>query len=359
MTARVGLLSLRPLDRAIRNAQHVTAREVLARLPADRFAVVAPGGGDVDPRLAAAPHVRLLDLGRRLRTARLVRAGLARDVHVLLHPNPDRHDARVERVLRSVRPGLGVAVHVVLAAEEARWEPAAFATLRRQVRDAALLTANSDHVGDTVEAAFGRRPVTVPGGVDLEVFRPTGAPPQEPFVVGVVGSFQARKRHDLVLEAARRLPGARFWVVGAGPGPLRPWFEEEVRSRGLRNVDVLEPVAPAELARRLAGSHALFHPSEHEGAPQVVVQAQACGCVPVARASTRPPTVAQGESGSLGGDDEALLAALERLAADRALRERLRAGGLTAASSRSWDVVAARWSDLLWETFSGRARASA
>jgi glycosyltransferase involved in cell wall biosynthesis len=239
----------------------------------------------------------------------------------------------------------------VLSAERERWEPESLGVLERHVREADLLAAISPYVAATVETSFRRRPVVVEDGVDLGVFRPAEAAPPPPLRVAVVGSFQPRKRYDLVLEAAGRLPDARFWCVGAGPSPLRASVEAEIPRRGLRNVEVVEPMARDALARRLAASHVLFHPSEHEGAPHAVLQAQACGCVPVARSTYDPPTVVDGRSGALAADDAGLLRRLEGLAADPSAVARLREGALAEAARRSWDVVAARWSALLLEAF--------
>jgi glycosyltransferase involved in cell wall biosynthesis len=347
----VGLLSLRPMDAGIPNAQHLTAREIVARLPAERFRVHAFARCDPDPRLVGAPQVRLRRLPRRGRSLRLRMATLHPAVDVLLHPNPDPFDDRIERFARRMRPRLRVAVHVVTTVRSDLWAADAWAILTRQMATAHLLTANSAHVADTVEAALGRRPVVVEAGVDLEVFRHEAAQPRSPVVVASVGSFQANKRPDLVLEAARRHPEVRFWMAGAGPGPLRSQVEDTVARERLGNVAVLDPMPQRDLARRLAASHVLFHPSDHEGAPQAILQAQACGCVPVARSTWRPPTVHDAENGLLAEDDEGLLRAVDRAVGDERIRERLRERAIEEARHRSWDTVVARWAELFWSAF--------
>jgi|GEM_PF-744708 len=343
------LLTLRHMDGANRNAQSLTARAILPRLPTDRFAVTAFCEDWPDPCLALAAHVRVHRLPRRLRTASIVLRARLDGTSVLFHPQADRYDTRIDRLLALSGRRHLLVVHVVLSVDPPHASDDYLRHVGDQIGRAALLTANSDHVADGVERRFGRRPLTVENGVDLGVFRPQpDVPPISPVMtVAVVGSFQPRKRHDLVVAAARRLPQVRFWCAGSGPGPERAPLESLLRAEGVLNVEILDPMSSTALAKRLARSHVLFHPSDHEGAPQVLLQAQACGCVPVARRVYRPPTIRDGVSGVLCDDDEGLLAALEGLPGDPGRWMRLRAAGLEEAASRSWDDVAGRWAILL------------
>jgi glycosyltransferase involved in cell wall biosynthesis len=343
---RTHVLSLRSVDAANLNAQHVTTREILCRLPPDRFRVTAFVDGTPDARLADREHVRLVPLARRGRTLRCLRTAVADPPDLLLHPNPDVYDTRIERLLQWLRPSVGLAVHVVLTVDPERTPARDVERLRRQVARARVLTANGTGVADSVEATLGRRPLVVANGVDRSVFRAAPAAPTAP-VVAVVASFQARKRHDLVLEAAFRHPEVRFWCAGAGPGPLRASIEASIRERGLRNVAVLDAMPQPALATRLAASTVLFHPSEHEGAPQVALQAQACGCVPIVRRAYCPPSLAYASEELTADDDPGLLERLDAVLRDPALLARHRDAGLRAADEHSWDRIAPRWAGLL------------
>jgi glycosyltransferase involved in cell wall biosynthesis len=351
------LLDLHAADASILNPQHVTSREILTRLPPERYRVRVYARGETWPRWRTATHVEVRPLPRKRQSLRLLWDSLRHPPDVLFQPNPDKYDAFVEKPLLRFRKRVRLVVHLVLSVDPRRLGPETMGHLRRQVERADLLTANGPAVVRTTRDAFGREPVLMLEGVALDAFRARdpGASRRARPVVAAVGSFQPRKRYDLFLEAAAARPDADFWCVGAGPGPQRAWVESEIARRGLRNVRIDEPMSPADLGRRLAESDVLFHPSEHEGAPQVVLQAQATGCVPVVRASTLCPTVEPSADGESADDDAGLLRALGALLDDRARLERLSRAAVESARRLSWDVVAKRWDDLLWSTFRGAA----
>ena len=95
--ARVTVLDLHRADPDVSNAQHLTARQILTRLPEARYRVRAyaalgrpPAVGRGVPRSGARPA----------RAPPYASHPLARDVRsppdLLFHPNPDRYDGRIE-----------------------------------------------------------------------------------------------------------------------------------------------------------------------------------------------------------------------------------------------------------------------
>jgi glycosyltransferase involved in cell wall biosynthesis len=133
------------------------------------------------------------------------------------------------------------------------------------------------------------------------------------------GRLVPEKGLRALLRALRELRGAR--LVIAGDGPLRAELERAAAASDGR-LAVLGRVAPAELARLLAGARALVLPSEWpENAPLAALEALAQG-VPVVAAAIGgiPELVRDGENGRLvpPGDAGALAAALAALLGDRA-----------------------------------------
>src|ERR1700686_298841 len=57
-------------DEANTNAQNLTAKEVVSRLPEDRFRVVLLGDGAPDPRILARKNTEILQYSRHGNTAR-------------------------------------------------------------------------------------------------------------------------------------------------------------------------------------------------------------------------------------------------------------------------------------------------
>jgi glycosyltransferase involved in cell wall biosynthesis len=185
-------------------------------------------------------------------------------------------------------------------------------------------------------------------GAEERVFQP-GWTPVEPFTALFVGKLIPLHGLETILEAARLTPEVPFRVVGSGqldavlsdrPANVMhvPWVEYERLSGELHRAGcALGIFGTSDKARRVI--------------PNKAFQALACG-TPLVTADT--PAVREllvdGESALLvpPGDAEALADALRRLAADRALAERLAAGGLAAYREHAGeDVLGKRWRGLL------------
>jgi glycosyltransferase involved in cell wall biosynthesis len=128
--------------------------------------------------------------------------------------------------------------------------------------------------------------------------------------------------------AALRERDSRWQLTIAGDGPLR----EEIRARATalgvdQAVALLGEIANGpDLWSLYRDSHVFLHVSYTEGLPQVLFEAQAAGVPIVATAvGGVPDAIAHGRTGLLiaPGDAAAAIEAVQRLADDRGLRERL------------------------------------
>ena len=99
-------------------------------------------------------------------------------------------------------------------------------------------------------------------------------------VVLCLARIAAPKRHDLLLEAWKRvaMPGAVLLIAGDGPG--RPACERRARALALEGVRFLGD--RRDVARLLAASDLLVLPSDREGLPLTVLEAMAGGLSVVA-----------------------------------------------------------------------------
>jgi glycosyltransferase involved in cell wall biosynthesis len=137
----------------------------------------------------------------------------------------------------------------------------------------------------------------------------------------------------------------RWRLVVCGEGPL----EEELRARlealGLQSHARLTGYVPHDngLAELYRESHALLHVSWTEGVPQVLFEAFAAG-LPVVATAVGGVAEAAGNAALLvgPGDPAQPAAALERLAADPALRARLAEAGLERVRGHTIEAEAAR-----------------
>ncbi len=175
-----------------------------------------------------------------------------------------------------------------------------------------------------------------------------GVPPEAP-VFGLVARIQARRRFDLLLDAAAALakaaPQARIVVIGRGTHQAEI-LEEPARRMGLQ--DVLRPVGYAEgedYVAALADLDGLIYlvPGT-DGSCRTVREAMAMGLPVVAtRRGILPELVEDSVTGFLVDETpESLSGALARLAADPALRARLGAEARRSALARFDPAAVAR-----------------
>jgi glycosyltransferase involved in cell wall biosynthesis len=213
-------------------------------------------------------------------------------------------------------------------------------------------------VDDGVEP--GRIAVAPATGVDLRTFR-TGTAEEragvrgelgiaaEEFVVGFVGRIEAEKGiRDLgaALEQLRENDGGPVRCLLIGRGSLlhevSTW-----RGKGLR-VTAVPPQPHAAVARYYRAMDAMVlasrtMPAWKEQFGRVLVEAMASGVPAIGSDSGAIPEVL-GDSGLVfpEGDARALAAALERVRADSALREKLSQGGGVRVRDQFSDAAVAR-----------------
>jgi glycosyltransferase involved in cell wall biosynthesis len=160
-----------------------------------------------------------------------------------------------------------------------------------------------------------------------------------------VGRIDPEKNPLLLLDIVEGLRSndPRWRLAVVGDGPLREEMDRAVAERGLGSaVDLLGYVPNGEaLWDVYRSSNAFLHVSLTEGAPMVFFEAESAGLPIVA-------TDVGGVSAALGGGERGLLvpprdapaaiAALERLAADREVRERLIRDGLEHATANTTEA---------------------
>jgi glycosyltransferase involved in cell wall biosynthesis len=173
------------------------------------------------------------------------------------------------------------------------------------------------------------------------------------FTVGFLGGMRPWHGLPLLAEAFARLhahwPWTRLLAVGDGPG--RGGFEAALSAHGVRHVaELTGAVAPDEVPGLLASMDAAVAPYDPQPhfyfSPLKVYEYMAAGLPVVASGVGQVAhAIRHEETGLLcpPGDATSLAEALGRLAADRALRERL---GATARrhvlAEHTWEAVAER-----------------
>ena len=260
-------------DESNTNAQNLTVKEVVSRLPPDQFRVILLGDGAPDPRIRARENTEILPCHRHGNTVRWLTRLLTSKVDIYFFPRQGPLDSLFLFFRRSLGLPIALVTYIVMALDEI---PVG-ATMARSIREADCVIGNSHYVSQTVRDRFLVETGTIYDGIDPQIFHPPtdrrGG--KTKLTVLYVGSFQARKRVDLVIREAVNWPSADFRLVGKG--------EEEQRCRalvnqlGCRNITFVGHLSQHGVAEEMRNADLFLFPSVMEGHPQVLGQAASCG----------------------------------------------------------------------------------
>jgi glycosyltransferase involved in cell wall biosynthesis len=186
---------------------------------------------------------------------------------------------------------------------------AAIARLRRwDIATASRPTiylANSTAVAERIRRHYGKPARVCHPPVDVEFFAPAPIPRGD-FLLAV-GALVPYKRHEIAIEAARRV-GRRLLLVGGGP------LESRLRALAPPSVEILPHRGPEELRELYRTCAAYLQPGE-EDFGMAAVEALACGSPVVALARGGASDIVRDEeNGVLYEEDsvEGLTRAIDR-----------------------------------------------
>jgi glycosyltransferase involved in cell wall biosynthesis len=244
--------------------------------------------------------------------------------------------------------------------------PAMQTLLRRVLARCSLVIANSRSVAADARKSLPRCPpvTAIHNAVDTDIFAPhgpaldlaglSGLPPPQPGAlrVGLVATFAHWKGHDVFLKAAASVLDHQFYIVG---GPIyatggSQWSLDDLRARA-KALGLADRVGftgfVEDVPAAMRGLDVVVHTStEPEPFGLVIVQAMACGRPVIVTATGGAGELISPEENALAvpaGDSAALVRAIERLAVEPTLRQRLAMAGRAHAERHfSRAVMAAR-----------------
>jgi glycosyltransferase involved in cell wall biosynthesis len=328
------------------NAQNLTVKEIVSRLPDDQFRVVMICSGTPDSRIAARKNTKLLPYYKHGNTAQLLVRGLLSRPDVYFYPRQGPLDKAVFAIRKKLGLRMAIVTHIVMVMNDATAVGSA-----RSILEGDAVFANSDYVAQTVQRKFGIRAGTIHNGIDRRFFFPANESVPEGngqrTTVLYAGSFQARKRVEMVIQQASRWPDVNFRLVGRGE--TESACRELAKQLGCRNISFLGLQTQAQLGEEMRGAHVFLFPSILEGHPQVLGQAAACGLPAVTMNAYRPDYVVNGQTGFLVESDQELSEKLDTLLRDMPLRRSMAAAAVRHSMKFDWDRSAERWADVFRE----------
>jgi glycosyltransferase involved in cell wall biosynthesis len=211
----------------------------------------------------------------------------------------------------------------------------------------------------------GRPVVHIPNGIDVpdpDLLASGRSLHDVPFHIAYVGRIeQAQKRVFLLPRILRRLRdlGVPVELSLVGDGPDRAELASRFREEGvLEGVRMHGALSHDEVYGVYAQAHATLMPSSSEAMPCVPIEAQLCGSVPVASflPGVTDTIVKEGETGLLCpvGDVEAFAEAVQLLATNRALWQRMSCAGQVHASQFTIRAMAEAFEALIYQCQAGQ-----
>ncbi|MHC5027729.1 MAG: glycosyltransferase family 4 protein [Planctomycetota bacterium] len=225
---------------------------------------------------------------------------------------------------------------------------------RSQAAASALLTVSDELAhGLRLDPSLQGRVHVVGNGVDPDRFTPAPARRDQPLTIGFVGTLKPWHDVATLVDAFDELrsfaPDARLAIVG--DGPERDPLERRVEARGCADATTfVGAVAPSDVPDRLMEIDIAVAPyaamEDFYFAPLKIYEYMAAGRAIVAsRVGAVERTLVHEDTALLcePGSTTSLAAALRRLCADDALRQRLGTSARTTAlSQHTWNSVVER-----------------
>lgn len=337
---------LRAMLDALAAADHANEWFVFVNAETERLAPAAPNFHDVRTGVRASSRVT------RLSWEQLALPGACRELGIDVLWNPG-----------FTAPAWGACPNVTVFhdlqhkrhPEFFRWWELPFwrLFLWLSARRSQRLIAVSEATREDLKRFYGVDAVTIPHGVDERFFTLGAEWRPRPYLL-YVSTLHPHKNHDRLIRAFTRFRASHpeFELVLAGmKGFADVALPEGVRATGW--------IPREELYALYMNAHAFLYPSRFEGFGMPVLEALAAG-IPTACSDIEPLRTVAGEA-ALRFDpesDEAVFAAVERIATDEALRARLREAGPRQARRFSWGEAARRALDVLSAVASGAGRAA-
>lgn len=203
-------------------------------------------------------------------------------------------------------------------------------------------------IADDLERLYGVPPEAIeviPSGIDVERFRPDPERGRavrtahhiddaQLLILFVGNEFRRKGLERAIAALAQTGSGPKLWVVGGGD--RRP-YEEQARSLGVADRIAFFGVVPnADLPPLYTAADVILLPSRQDAWGQPVLEAMACGAVPVTSEYTGIREILEdGKNGFLlsgSGEPEEIAAVIDRLAEDAELRARAGARAAEAAA---------------------------
>lgn len=347
--AKLRVLFMPSVDLDNTNAQSLNVREIALRLDPERFECTLWYESEPDPRLKSIPSVCLLRLPSRRKTLRILREILAGyDIVAYIDYSPAAYVfLHMPHVLRRAK----AVMHVEAPTSQLMNPSPNLRRLFEGVRARCdVYTGITEFIAQEFQSRSNKEvSYILPVGVDTRFFTPPGARSNKAPIVFFAGTLIERKGPQYVLDAAAQFPNALFRLAGAGREGFEQVLRQKIAQSRLQNVILEGPSTQGRMRDIMRESDIFLLPSRLEGIPKVTLEAAATGLPCIVFRDYETPSVIDGTTGFQVASTEEMMQALEKLIADRSLREQMGEAARKHMANFDWDVVGRRWQNAYLE----------
>lgn len=215
--------------------------------------------------------------------------------------------------------------------------------LKRALENANIVTAPSKWLTEYIEHKYNVSCVTLPNGIDTDVFVPMKDISTRSNVILYVGRLTESKGIADLFEAAKELPEYDFWFVGA--------LESAVHVPPLKNITIMGARYGVNLVTCYNQATLCVFPSLNESFSLVGLEAMSCGKTIVATKIGFSEYVEDGHDGMLvePGRSTELVASIRYLIEDEQARKKLERNAREKALRYDWKLIMNRYRRLYGE----------
>jgi len=325
------------VDKDNTNAQNLTVKEILKRLDTSKYRIFVFCEKTVEDELKSKKNIRLIPWRKRNNALRFLAYVLFYGIDILFYPRY----TRLEMFLISIRRFMKfkIVTHVVHSVDASSF---ANENINKLISSSDYVFGNSDFVSNSVEKYFHRPCKTIWNGINFNFFYPplSEVNKSKRLKILFVGSFQKRKRIQLVIKAAADNKNSDFHLVGRYTmDDLRSIYNENLPE----NMVLYGQVSQKMLGEIMRESDIFIFPSINEGHPQVLGQASACGLPIIAMDIIKPDYVKHGFNGFLAKTDEQFFSYIKTFINNPESIKIMSKNAIQKSKNFDWDKASEEW----------------
>ena len=319
------------------NAQNLTVKQIVRRLDPSLFHVTMYYSNSIVDYLESRPNTKFIHWGKHWNAVKFIWNHIKSNYDIYFYPRDDNL-SYFFLYLMNFKNKTKLITHIVHAVSEKSKENRILCDL---INKSHSIYGNSNYVTDMLEKYFSVEANCIHNGIDTDFFYNNYNSNEKSIDVLYVGSFQKRKRTWILIDLAEKFPNLKISLVGDGP----MYNDLVLRSkyRNIKNINFLGHLSQSQVGNIMRDSKIFLFPSIHEGHPQVIGQAIACGLPVIAMDCIKPDYIQHRFNGFLVKNDNDIFKYISQLLSDKKTYSMMSENSMLLSKDFNWDDSSRLW----------------